>query len=100
MIFSPQESKSGVASQEVDTNSYQVKLLTKIFIGTSMSTPFVAGFASYVATYLKTTDPAKIKAAIDAASTHQVVTNAKTAHNNLPYDHLADTLKYLIGNLR
>ena len=63
-----------------------------------MATPFIAGFASYVGTYLRTTSPKSIWTAINRAATLNVVTNAKTKNDNLPYfGFLRD--KYLIpGN--
>jgi len=73
--------------------------------GTSMATPFVAGFASYVGTYLRTTNPDEIKNAINGHASLHVVTNAKSQFDNLPYDnlaeakkHIAETLKFLSGN--
>ena len=70
-----------------------------------MATPFIAGFASYVGTYLRTTDPQEIKNAINGHASEHVVTNAKSQNDNLPYDnlkearqHIADSLKFLTGN--
>jgi len=54
--------------------------------GTSMATPFVAGFASWVGTFIGSTDPTAIKTAINSHVSFGVVTNAKSANNNLPYD--------------
>jgi hypothetical protein len=51
-----------------------------------MATPFVAGYASFVGAYLRTTNPDEIKKAIDSHASLNVVTNAKSANNNLPYD--------------
>ena len=63
--------------------------------GTSMATPFIAGFASYVGTYLRTTDPDAIKAAINGHVSEHVVTNAKSQFNNLPFDNLAEAQKHI-----
>ena len=72
--------------------------------GTSMATPFIAGFASYVGTYLRTTDPDAIKAAINGHVSQHIVTNAKSANNNLPFDnleeaqeHIREAVKFLRG---
>ncbi len=69
-----------------------------------MSTPFIAGFASFVGSYFRTADPQKVKEAINKFATQGVVTNAKTTANNLPYDDLAaigkefrERLKFLGG---
>ncbi len=60
-----------------------------------MSTPFIAGFASYVGTYLRTTEPDAIKNAINGHVTKHIVTNAKTIDNNLPYDNLEEAQKHI-----
>ena len=78
--------------------------LTFYFVGTSMATPFIAGFASYVGSYLRTTNPDDIKTAINNASSKNVIKNSKSENNNLPYDtlseknHLADMYKFLTEN--
>jgi len=69
-------------------------------VGTSMATPFIAGFASYVGTYLKTTNPDEIKKAIDGHATLNVVTNAKSEHNNLAFDNLAEARKHIAESLK
>lgn len=58
--------------------------------GTSMATPFVAGFASYVGTYLETTDPDVIAKAINDHSSKHKVKNSKSANDNLPFDNLVE----------
>ena len=58
--------------------------------GTSMATPFVAGFASYVATYYGITNPVEIANKINEHASKGVVQNAKSNANNLPYDNLSE----------
>jgi len=95
----------------LDGRSYPISIFIRyyfilIIIGTSMATPLIAGFASYVGTFLGTTDPDTVKAAIDKFASLHVVTNAKTDENNLPYDVLTkeqvakvnDMYKFLTGS--
>jgi subtilisin family serine protease len=56
--------------------------------GTSMATPFIAGYASYIGLYLNTTDPQMIKNEINRRATKGKVTNSLSAANNLPFDGL------------
>jgi len=58
--------------------------------GTSMATPLAAGMASYLATEMDTTDPAEIKFIFQCLATQDVVTDAKSKMNILPYDDLSE----------
>lgn len=61
-----------------------------------MATPFIAGFASFIGTYIKSTNPDDIKNAIDKYASKNVITNSKTAKNNMPWDNLNQSaLKFL-----
>jgi serine protease len=54
--------------------------------GTSMATPFFAGFASYIAVSNGLKKPDDIRAALKNYLTLNVVTNSRSVNNNLPYD--------------
>jgi subtilisin family serine protease len=58
----------------------------KYMSGTSMATPFIAGYASYIGLILNTTDPQLIKDEINRRATKGIVTDALSSANNLPYD--------------
>lgn len=56
------------------------------YSGTSMATPFIAGYASYVGCHLNTTNPKRIENYINLASTKNIVKDSLSKENNLPYD--------------
>jgi subtilisin family serine protease len=60
--------------------------------GTVTSTHIVAGFASAIAGVEGLTSPSDIRAAVNRHITKNVVTNAKSINNNLPYDGRDNTL--------
>lgn len=54
--------------------------------GTSMATPFLAGFATYVACDIQSADPDKIFKEVIKRSTKDIIQNSLTQNNYLPYD--------------
>ncbi len=54
--------------------------------GTSMATPFVAGFVSALASSKRLTDPKDIKKEIESHLTKNKIKNSRSTNNNLPYD--------------
>lgn len=66
--------------------------------GTSMATPFVAGFASAIAANLGLTNPSDIENAVNQNLSDNVVQDAKSDHNSIPYDgqfKAANSITYL-----
>lgn len=70
----------------VDINSCMPGGGYQYLSGTSMATPFVAGFASVIAASLGLTNPADIEKAVYDNTTANVVIDSKSEHNNIPFD--------------
>jgi len=61
--------------------------------GTSMATPFVAGFVSAVASSKRLTDPKEIKKEIEKHLSINKVVNSRSTNNNLPFDGESSLIK-------
>jgi hypothetical protein len=71
----------------------------KYMSGTSMSTPFIAGYASYIGSFLNSTNPQEVIDEINKRATKGIVTNALSAANNLPFDGTTTMINELINSL-